>query len=123
MIEYDVSVVNKINKKVINVSRPNDGKSNIIRPVFIATNPINSITLHPLVTENIAINLSQYSSNVDVFFLRVEGVDFMEMGRTKNAVIFTVDGNLLPNATTEGLAYILDGNKELVVSTKYTYEQ
>lgn len=123
MINYNVSVVNKIHKDIVTINRPEDYKANIIRPVFITTNPLGKLTIHPAVTENIAINLNRYKANVDIFYLRIEGVDFIEIGRTNTAVIFAVDGHLLPNKKTEGIAYILNEKYEMVTSSQYTYEQ
>lgn len=123
MNEYNVSVVNKVQKQVIQINRPEDYKSNIVRPVFIRTEPLGDITIHPAVSENIAINLNKYKSKVDLFYIRIEGVDFIEIGRTPTAVVFSIDGNLLPNENTEGIAYILDENFKLVVTTHYKYEQ
>ena len=123
MIDYNVNVVNKINKNVINVNRPENYKSNIVHPVFIRTNPQGSIVIHPAVTENIAIDLNKYKSLVDLFYLRVEGVDFIEIGRTPTSIVFGVDGHLLPNKVIEGMAYILNNDRVLVTTIKYKYEQ
>lgn len=123
MMNYNVSVVNKIHKEVISINRPEDYKANIIKPVFIRTNPLGDITVHPEVTENIGINLNQYKSKVDLFYLRIEGVDFIEIGRTATDVVFAIDGHLLPNEVNKGIAYILDQDHTLVTTTKYTYEQ
>lgn len=123
MNEYNVSVVNKIHKDVVKINRPEDYKSNIIKPVFIRTEPLEDIIIHPAVSENIAINLNKYKSKVDLFYIRVEGVDFIEIGRTPTSVVFGIDGNLLPNETIEGIAYILDKEFKLVTTTKYKYEQ
>lgn len=123
MNNYEVSVVNKIKKEVVKINRPEDYKSNIVRPVFIRTEPLGDITIHPAVSENIAINLNRYKSKVEIFHIRIEGVDFVEIGRTPSAIIFGIDGNLLPNAVTEGIAYILDGDFKLVTTTHYKYEQ
>lgn len=123
MNEYNVSVVNKIQKQVVQINRPEDYKSNIVRPVFIRTEPLGDITIHPAVSENIAVNLNKYKSKVDLFYIRIEGVDFIEIGRTPTSVVFSIDGNLLPNENTEGIAYILDENFKLVIMTHYKYEQ
>ena len=123
MNEYNVSVVNKVQKQVVQINRPEDYKSNIVRPVFIRTEPLGDITIHPAVSENIAINLNKYKSKVDLFYIRIEGVDFIEIGRTPTSVVFSIDGNLLPNENTEGIAYILDENFKLVITTHYKYEQ
>lgn len=123
MIDYNVNVVNKIHKDIVTINRPEDYKSNIIRPVFISTNELGNLVIHPEVTENIAINLNQYKSKVDLFYLKIEGVEFVEIGRTPIAVVFAVDGHLLPNEVTEGIAYILDETRTLVTTAKYKYEQ
>ncbi len=123
MNEYEVSVVNKINKNIVNINRPEDYKANIIKPVFIRTEPLGNLTIHPAVTENISLNLNKYKSKVEVFYLRIEGIDFMEIGRTNQSVVFTIDGHLLPNEVEEGVAYLLDSNFNLITTGHYTYEQ
>lgn len=123
MIEYNVDVVNKINKQIVNIKRPEDYKSNIIKPVFIRTNPVENITIFPTVTSNISINLGRYKSSVKLFYIRVEGVDFIEIDRMNDNVIFQIDGNLLPNETPEGTIYILNEKFELVTTGHYKYEQ
>lgn len=111
----DISVVNKIVKQVINVKRPNDYRSNMIRPVFIRVqdNP-SAIELHSGVTENIGIDLHKYKNNVKNFVLKVNGVEFSETGRIGANVIFKVIGDRLPADTEDSIYYILDDNKELV---------
>lgn len=123
MIEYNVDVVNKINKQIVNIKRPEDYKANIIKPVFIRTNPIENIILYPVVTSNISINLHKYMSSVEIFYIRIEGVDFIEIDRQNGNVIFQIAGNLLPNETTEGTIYILNQDFELVTTGHYKYEQ
>lgn len=123
MIEYEVSVVNKINKKVININRPEDYKANIVKPVFIRSEKLGEIVIHPAVNENISLNLNKYKSKVDIFYLRIEGIDFIEIGRTQQSVVFGIDGHLLPNEVTGGIAYLLDENFNLVTTGHYTYEQ
>ena len=123
MFEYNVSVVNKIQKKVIQVTRPEDYKANIIHPVFYRSESVSNIVVHPEVSENIGINLNKYKSKVDIFHIRIEGVDFIETGRTSRDVIFTIDGNLLPGEVDGGTYYILNDKFEMVTSGKYTYER
>lgn len=123
MFEYNVSVVNKIQKKVIQVTRPEDYKANIIHPVFYRSENVANIVVHPDVTESIGINLNKYKSKVDIFYIRIEGIDFIETGRTSKDVIFTIDGNLLPGEVDGGIYYILNDKFEMVTSGKYTYER
>jgi hypothetical protein len=123
MYDYNVNIVNKIQKNVINVSRPEDYKSNIIKPVFYRSSSVDDLTIHPAVLENIGVNLNQYKSKVDLFYIKVEGVEFMEIGRTSNSVLFAIDGSKLPNKVESGIYYILNQDFEMVTSGKYKYEQ
>lgn len=122
MQRYDVHVVNKIQKNVIAVNRPEDAKANIIKPVFVRSMDLKNIVVHPEVVESLSFNLNRYKSMVDIFNIRIEGVDFTEVGRTDNTVVFRIDGNLLPNETTEGKYYILNESHEVVTSGNYRYE-
>jgi hypothetical protein len=58
------TVVNKIENKIIQIERPNASKDNIVQPVFYRVKDLETLTLHPLVTENISINLDDYKSKV-----------------------------------------------------------
>ncbi len=122
MQEYNVHVVNKIHKEVININRPDDYKANILKPVFIRSVDLKNITIHPQVTENISFNLNRYKSVVNLFYIRIEGVDFIESGRTDSTVVFRVDGSRLPNEITEGKFFILNENFEAITSGNYIYE-
>lgn len=121
MITYNINTVNKIEKKIINVERSSDYKSNIIRPVFFRAQESNYITIHSTVTENISINLDSYKSKVSSFRLQVEGINFTEIGRNNTGVIFRITGNSLPKENTNGIYYILDENSELVTTGTYSY--
>ena len=123
MNNYNVSIVNKIHKNIVKVNRPEDYKANILRPVFYSVEPLDNITVHPAVNENIGINLNRYKSKVELFYIRIEGQDFVEIGRTKKDVIFNIDGNKLPNEVDSGIYYILNEKFELVTTGNYTYEQ
>ena len=122
MQEYNVPVVNKVTKNIIKVNRPEDYKANILRPVFIRSVELKNIVVHPEVTENLSLGLNRYKSAVSLFWIRIEGVDFVEIGRTDNTVVFKVDGSLLANEQTSGTYYILNENKEVVTSGNYRYE-
>lgn len=122
MQQYNLHVVNKIQKNIISVNRPEDAKANIIKPVFVRSVDQKNIVVHPEVVESLSFNLNRYKSMVDIFNIRIEGTDFMEIGRTDNAVVFRIDGNLLPNEITEGKYYILNENHEVITSGNYKYE-
>ena len=122
MQEYNLHVVNKIRKEVININRPDDYKANIIRPVFVRTMDQKDIVIHPEVTENISFNLHRYKSMVEMFHIKIEGVDFIEIGRTDSTIIFRIDGTKLPHDVDEGTYFILNEKFETVTSGKYRYE-
>ena len=113
------NVVNKIENKIVQIDRPNDSKSNIIQPVFFRAMDIENITLHPLVTENISINLDEYKSKVDKFSLLINGCKFNQIGANAYGILFKITANTLPSTTTAGIYYILDENMELVTTGKY----
>lgn len=121
MLEYTIHAVNKIDKKVIQVENAKDYKSNIIRPVFFRAHNINDTILHPEVSENICLNLNAYKSKVDMFYLKIEGVVFPEIGRNHSGVLFKIQGNLLPHKIEEGILYVLDNHKELVTTGNFKY--
>jgi hypothetical protein len=122
MNNINLNVVNKHINNVIQLDRPKDYKSNIIKPVYYRTRDLNNLVIHPNITENICLNLDKYKYTVDSFILRLEGINFAEISRNPNGVIFKVVGNKLPNTIQNGTYYILNQDSELVSYGKYIYE-
>lgn len=118
---FNITALNRIEKKIINVERSDNYKSNIIRPVFFRSQQTSSIQIHADVNENVAINLDAYKSKVEAFRLRIEGVDFVEVGRNNSGVIFKIISSKLPKGEYSGTYYIIDGNNEMVTSGSYEY--
>lgn len=123
MNNISIDAVNKVVHNIVNISKPDNYKANILKPIFVHTYDLDSIRIHPQIDESICINLNAYKSKVDTFYLRVEGVDFIEMGRTSAGVVFKVTGSNLPNKVTSGVFYILNEDKELVTTGPFNYEQ
>ena len=121
MYLYNVNAINKIENKIIQLDRPENSKSNIITPVFFSNQESSDIIIHPLVVENICINLDAYKSKVTNFILQIEGCGFIEIGRVASGVLFKVNGKMLPNKQTSGNYYIMDENNEMVTTGKYKY--
>lgn len=119
---YNINTVNKIQQNIIQVDRPNDYKSNIVKPVYYRTRDIANVVFHPEITENICINLDAYKSSVKSFILRLEGINFGEKARVSSGVIFRINGNYLPKTNKEGIYYILNQDSELITTGKYIYE-
>lgn len=123
MNNYTVNAVNKIEKKIVQIEKPNDYKSNLIKPVYFRVRELSSLVIHPAVTENICINLDAYRSQVDTFYIQIEDAVFVERARTNTGVIFKIVGANLKNEVGQGTFYILNQDKELVTTGKYRYEQ
>jgi hypothetical protein len=113
------NVINKIENKIVQIERPNDSKSNIIQPVFFRVKDSEVLTLHPVVTENICINLDNYKSKVKKFILQIDNCKFEQIGYNSYGALFKILGNTLSKELISGTYYILNEQYELVTSGKY----
>lgn len=120
---YNINAVNKIIQEVTYVDNLDQAKSNIISPTFFRAVDSQDIDIYPETTENICINLDPYKPKVDVFFIKIEGVLYQELGRVPKGVIFKVNSqhNPLPNKIKSGTYYILNQDYEQVTKGKYRY--
>ena len=114
--------VNKIEKNIINVSRPEDYSSPVLKPIYIQARNTENVVIHNNTNESIAINLAEYINFVKVFTMQIGDAEFKEIGRYGTNVIFKIIGKTLPVEPTTGTYYILDDNKELVTTGTYTYK-
>jgi len=125
--DMNVQVINQIKQvesPIQHTVQIESSKSKLIQPVFFQTKNIGDVTIHPNVTENIAINiesLNTYKPYVSRFNVQVEGVVFKEIGRTTNGIIFKIIGKNLPKEVDSGTLYILDQNLELVTTGLFNY--
>lgn len=122
MKNITINAVNKIEKKIIQIDKPTDTKANLIKPVYYRVHELNNLILHPAVTENICINLDAYKSTVGTFFIRVENATFVETARNNTGIIFKIVGANLAGEVGSGTYYILNQDRELVTTGKFTYE-
>ena len=113
------NVVNKIENKIVQIERPNESKANIIQPVFFRVSEAEMLTIHPMVTENVSINLDNYKSKVDKFTLQIGDCMFNQIGSNGYGILFKITANSLPSTIVNGTYYILDDNYELVTTGKY----
>ena len=118
---YNLDVVNKIEKRIVQVTNSVDDKSNIINNIFVTTSKIDDLVIYPKVTQNVLLPLNGYKNKVTLFYLLIEGECFTEIGRNQQGVIFKIDGNLLPNKEQNGVYHILNESKEMVTMGNYTY--
>ena len=129
MNNYNINAVNKVEKKIIQLDRPDNNKGNLIKPVYFRARELNELVIHPNVTENISFNLDAYKSQVERFYLQIDGAVFPEFARVASGVIFRIVGADLPYSTneegnriSEGVLYLLNQDKELITTGKYRYE-
>jgi hypothetical protein len=115
------NVVNKIEHNIVQVERPNvtESKNNIVQPVFFRVKESEILTLHPMVTENISINLDDYKSKVERFTLQIGDTLFSQIGANSYGILFKIKANTLPKTITAGTYYVLDENNELITTGKY----
>lgn len=115
-------LINRTIQQVVEMTSTTDSKANIVQPLFFRVRDLGSVVFHPEVTENICINLDSYKSQVKMFYIKIEGVSFPEIGRTESGVVFKVQGSLLPGVTGAGTYYILNQDADLVTTGKYIYD-
>lgn len=113
------NVVNKIENNIIQIERANESKSNIIQPVFFRAKDTEVLTLHPIVTENVSINLDDYKSKVKRFTLKIGDLTFDQIGANNYGIIFKITANTIPAHVLNGTYYILNEQNELVTTGKY----
>jgi hypothetical protein len=123
---YNINAVNKIENTVVQISRPEDVKSNLTQPMFYRSVEMGNINVHPKVVETICVNLDMYKSKVDTFILKIEDSSFVEIGRTQSGVLFKLKNPTIlkddkGKDKLSGVYYILNQDNELVTSGKYNY--
>jgi hypothetical protein len=116
---YNIDVVNKVEKKIYNITNPGEDKSKVINNVFINSSPLGEVNIYKNVVQNILLPLNGFKNKVKVFQLNIEGILFNEIGRNSSGVIFSIDSSIIPAELVNGNYYILNENKELVTTGKY----
>lgn len=111
-----VTIPNIIENKIIKVNQTTS--EGVIKPVFYRAYELDTVVFHTDIEENILINLDGYLSTVDTFYLKVGDSIFKEYARLSDGVVFTVSGLI----GTTGRFYVLDEDKKLVTSGKYTFD-
>lgn len=112
------NIVNVIENKIVTLERPNEYKSNIVKPVFVKVQEVDNIRIHKSVTENICINLDAYKNKVSSFILKIGDNNFYEIGRINSGIVFKVIGTNIQ--LDNGYYYILNNEGELVTTGKFT---
>lgn len=114
----------KLNNEIIynKLVAPKDSfKNTILKPIFYRTQDLQNIQIQSNVTQNIGIDLTNYLSKVETFFLNIGENKFIEYGRNNIYVIFKINANLLKGnsgsyyITNQDNEYISSGNWSLLV--------
>lgn len=112
------NIVNIVENKIVTLERPNEYKSNIVKPIFVKVQEASNIRIHKSVTENICINLDAYKNKVSSFILKIGDTNFYEIGRINSGIVFKVIGTNIQ--LDNGYYYILNNDGELVTTGKFT---
>lgn len=93
------------------VSQFGSNKQKIIyRPIFYKVNKLQNIQIKQQKIQNIAIDLHEYMSKVEMFSLSIDNNIFYETARNANFVIFNINGNVLQNVSGNYEIYDDNGN-------------
>lgn len=117
---YDKIICNiKVENNENNVIGNNISNTKIIyKPVFYKAQDLQNIQLQQGVTQNIGINLNNYMTKVNTFYIVIDNVKFIEVGRNDIYVIFNIQTNKLKN--TFGSYYITNEEDEYISSGNWS---
>lgn len=89
----------------------------IYKPVFYKVQDLQNIQIRKGVTQNIGVNLNNYLSKVNTFYMNIDGQQFIESARNEIYVIFKVQGNKIN--TNMGSYHISNQDNEYISSGNY----
>ena len=89
----------------------------IYKPVFYKVQDLQNLQIRKGVTQNIGVNLNNYLSKVNTFYMNIDGQQFIESARNEMYVIFKVQGNKIN--TTSGSYHISNQDNEYISSGNY----
>ena len=89
----------------------------IYKPVFYKVQDLQNIQIRKGVTQNIGVNLNNYLSKVNTFYMNIDGQQFIESARNEIYVIFKVQGNKITNVM--GSYHISNQDNEYISSGNY----
>jgi len=98
------------------LSNANAKSTVIFKPVYFRTYDLQNIKLRSKVSQKIGINLGQYMSKVEMFKLKLDDIEYSEIGRNDVYVIFDINANMITasggtyNIVNQDDEYISSGN-------------
>ena len=120
--------IDKINCVVVKNENDSDNsitnsKTNsriIYKPIFFKVKDLQQLKIKSGITQNIALNLSDFISKVDTFKITIEGKEYVEIARNEGYVIFKI--NALELSSNNGQYNLLNQDDEFISDgTWYTY--
>jgi hypothetical protein len=90
----------------------------IYKPVFYKVQDLQNIQIRKGVTQNIGINLNNYLTKVNTFYMNIDGQQFIESARNEIYVIFKIQANRL--TAISGTYHISNQDNEYISSGNYT---
>ena len=89
----------------------------IYKPVFYKVQDLQNIQIRKGVTQNIGVNLNNFLSKVNTFYMNIDGQQFIESARNEMYVIFKIQGNKIN--TPIGSYHISNQDNEYISSGNY----
>lgn len=90
----------------------------IYKPIFYKVQELQNIQLYKGVVQNIGINLNNYLSKVQTFYININGQQFIESARNGVYVIFSINTNNI--STVSGNYHITNQDQEYISSGAYS---
>lgn len=107
-------ITNKENSNSDVIKNVNSKSTVLFKPVYFRTNDLQNIKLRSKVSQKIGINLGQYLSKVEAFKLKLDDIEYTEVGRNDVYVIFDVNANMITSAS--GTYNIVNQDDEYISS-------
>lgn len=112
-------VVKKETPQTDNADLQINGVSKVFfKPIFFKVQDLQSIKIQSGVVQNIGINLSNYMTKVETFFLTIDNNRFIETGRNDVYVIFSIIANQIKN--NSGYYHISNQDDEYISSGQWS---
>lgn len=111
-------VVKKNTNTDTHVSNVNVSPSIVYKPIFYKVQDLQDIKLQLGVTQNVGINLNNYLTKVETFYMNIEGMQLVEHARNDAYVIFKIVTNKFKNKS--GTYHISNQDNEYISSGNWT---
>lgn len=90
----------------------------IYKPIFYKVQELQNIQLYSGVVQNIGINLNNFMSKVETFYININGQQFIETARNGVYVIFSINTNNI--TIVSGNYHITNQDQEYISSGEYS---